>query len=271
MQVNLDPFRVVAILAVRNERHTIARVLHHLHDQGLLVYVIDNESDDGTSEIIGQFPDSLIIGKATHPYPGYFDWEGILARKQKVAVEIESDWYVHCDADEILEAPLPFGTLKQAIFEVDRMGYNAINFDEFVFVPGSDEESWEGRDFVSGLDHYYHFAPRSTRLVRAWRSADADVDLVSSGGHHARFAGQNLYPDNFILRHYITLSLNSFKQVYGSRRFSETELQRGWHGNRVNLPLDELRVPDTGVLKTYRFDRRWDTSDPWKNHYFEPS
>jgi glycosyltransferase involved in cell wall biosynthesis len=261
-------FRAVALLAVRNERHYIARCLEHLRRQGLQVCIIDNDSTDGTAEIIRQFSRNLVIRHIRHPYLGYYDWEGILRRKQQLATEVEADWFIHCDADEIPEPRPPYPTLKRAFQSVARAGYNAVNFDEFVFVPAATDESWEGRDYVQGMRHYYFFAPSELRLVRAWQDTGAPIDLVSSGGHKPQFTGQRIFPDPFILRHYIALSRDHLINKYCTRRFASCELAKGWHYNRVGLDPNRIALPELSQLKRYGFDRCWDRSDPWREHFF---
>jgi glycosyltransferase involved in cell wall biosynthesis len=265
----LTPFRAVAILAVRNERHYIGRCLEHLQRQKMKVCIIDNDSTDGTSEIIQRFSRRLIIRYIRYPYPGYYDWAGMLKLKQRVATNLGAHWYLHCDADEILEPPDQFSTLKDAFREIGRSGYNAVNFDEFVFLPSSNRERWEGRDYVSGMRHYYHFAPKELRLVRAWKNTGVEVDLASSGGHTPAFPDQKVFPQSFVLRHYIGLSLDYIKQKYADRKYAADEIAKGWHHNRVGLDLDEMRLPPLSELKLYHSVHTWDKSDPWKKHFFE--
>ena len=45
-------FRVVAILAIRYERPYLANCLDYLIADGLDYFIIDNESDDGTAELL---------------------------------------------------------------------------------------------------------------------------------------------------------------------------------------------------------------------------
>jgi len=263
-------FRVVAILAVRNERHYIGRCLNHLAEQGISVCVIDNDSTDGTLDIVTSFSKSVVIKIVRHPYPGYYDWESMLKVKQQLASEIPARWFIHLDADEIPEAPRPDLNLKDAIKEVDGLGYNAINFDEFVFVPTTDDERWEGRDYVAGMKQYYLFEPRPLRMIRAWKRSGMPVDIASSGGHDAIFANRKICPESFVMRHYICLSREYLISKYETRNFSDHELKKGWHYNRVGLELENVHMPDTSRLSVYRDDGVWDKSNPWKEHFFIP-
>jgi hypothetical protein len=77
------------------------------------------------------------------------------------------------DADEIREAPPPYSTLREGLEGADREGFNAVNFDEFVFLPTSEEESFEGTDYVASMEYYYFFEPRPLRQVKAWKKVPA--------------------------------------------------------------------------------------------------
>lgn len=269
--LRLKSFRVVAILAVRNEQHYMRRCLQHLHEQGVAACIIDNDSTDATREIIADFENcATVIRYIHHPYPGYYDWENLLCLKQQVANETQADWFMHLDADEIPESPFPGKTLAQAIRLVDRKGYNAINFNEFVFVPASDDEHWEDLDYVEGMKHYYYFSPRPQRLVRAWKNQPHPIDIAESGGHEVQFDGRRIYPQSFALRHYIALSRAYLITKYTLRDYAQNELDRGWHHNRIGITPELVHLPRPEELKTYRNDRMWDTSSPWTEHFFTP-
>lgn len=255
-------FRVVALLTCRNESLYLARCLQHLYEQGIETCVIDNESEDDTIAIAKRFKNKGVFRIETQPFEGYFDLVAQLELKQKLAKEIDADWFIHHDTDEIREAPAEFKTLRDGIIAADRQGYNAINFDEFVFLPTSNEESFEGIDFVKEMQYYYFFEPFPARQIKAWKNLGLKIDIVSSGGHMTKFEGQKIYPENFILRHYICLSKEqAIQKYYTSRIFSEKEInERGWHGSRVTFTPNKLIFPKKDLLKLL-VSRSWDKSD----------
>lgn len=264
-------FRVVALLTCRNESLFLERCLQHLYKQGIETCVIDNESEDDTVEIARRFIGKGVIRIETQPYRGYFDLVEQLEIKQRLAKEIDADWFIHYDTDEIKEAPLPYKTLFEGIKDVDRQGYNAINFDEFVFMPTSEEENFEGTDYVKTMQYYYYFEPSPNHRVNAWKKQDEDVDLVTSGGHSVNFKGIKIYPEGFILRHYIILSKkHAIWKYYTSRTFSKKEVkERGWHGRRATFKPETIKFPDKKSLKKVDFKHgTWDKSDAWKAHDF---
>src|SRR5215468_9856188 len=143
--------RIVALLAVRNEERYLKRCLEHYRQQGIETCLIDNGSTDRTLQIAEGFLNRGVIRIEHLPFSGVFELETQLRCKERLAAEIAADWFIHCDADEIREAPRHYKTLREGIEVVDRQGYNAIDFDEFVFLPTADDESFEGRDYVEAM------------------------------------------------------------------------------------------------------------------------
>lgn len=260
--------RIVVLLALRNEAAYLARCLAHLSRQGVETCVIDNASTDASREIAEAYRGRGVVQIVDYPYPGYYDWTGILRVKEDLAATIEADWFMHQDADEIREAPAPWGSLAEGIAAVDRDGYNAINFDEFVFVPTTDEDDFEGTDYVDTMKYYYFFEPRAMHHVNAWKNLGVRVDLASEAAHRVTFPDRRIAPQAFILRHYIALSRAHCLRKYRSERtYSKQEVDAGWHGWRARLAPEHIRLPAKSELKQVQ-DRVWDRSDPLQAHKF---
>ncbi|MEE9613891.1 MAG: sulfotransferase [Thermodesulfobacteriota bacterium] len=260
--------RVVALLAIRNEELYIERCLQHLRSQGIETCVIDNGSTDRSVEIARGFEGRGVMRIEHLPFKGYSDWTEILRSKERLAGEIDADWFIHHDADEIREAPRPYKTLVEGIEDADRQGYNAINFKEFVFLPTGDEESYEGTDYVREMRHYYFFEPKPLRRINAWKNTGVPVGISSSGGHKAIFEGRKVSPVQFILRHYIVLSRTHAIAKYAGRVYSAEDLARGANGSRAMFKADKLNFPSVKRLKELSLDGSWDSSDPWRRHTF---
>jgi hypothetical protein len=229
--------------------------------------LIDNESTDETVEIAESFRGNGLVQIVTSAYPGYYDWIGLLRVKEALARQIDADWLIHQDADEILEGPEPVRSLRDWIATADSEGYSAINFDEFVFVPTSEDDKYEGTDYVALMRYYYFFEPYPLRLVRGWRKAP-DIDLSSTGGHMASFASQKIYPIHFVLRHYIALSMRHLREKYlVKRRYSEVEVrERGWHGWRARFRESMVQIPHREDLFRLEGDETWNRSRPHAKH-----
>ncbi len=260
--------KIVVLLTVRNESLYLSRCIQHLYEQGLEICVVDNGSTDSTLEIARAFMDRGVIRVERLPYNGCFELEEILKNEQRLAHEIDADWFMHCDADEIRVAPEPYRTLSEGIRDVDKQGYNAINFDEFVFIPHRDDQPYEGTDYVESMRHYYFFEPGKLRRVNAWKN-NHSLDLISSAGHNIQFEGRRIFPVNFILRHYVALSQRHALRKYGERIFSAREVNDlKWHRVRAGFSSEKAMLPDVHQLKTISEDGRWDKSDPWNRHGF---
>ena len=260
--------RVVALLAVRNEEYYLERCLMYLYEQGIETCLIDNGSTDRTLEIA---QDYLYLGifRIEHiPFTGIFEWVKILEHKCRLAKEIDADWFIHHDADEIREAPKPFANLVEGIKDADEKGYNAINSDEFVFAPTSEKEAFEGKDYLNEMKYYYYFKPDVLHRVNIWKKTGANVDLASSGGHSVMFANRHIYPKNFILRHYILLSKGHAMEKYGKRNYDPKELAKGMNVKRARFNPENVIFPNKEDLKRVSGAGEWDLSDPWTGHFF---
>lgn len=263
--------RIVALLTVRNEELYLARCLEHLIANGVDVCVIDNASTDSTRAIAEQFLGRGVIRLDTLPYHGAFALLPILQNVERLAGEIDADWFMHHDADEIREAPAAGATLAQAIETADAEGYNAINFDEFVFMPRSGHERFEGRDYVRDMLWYYYFRPKGQRRLNAWKRTGAPVDLSASGGHRVQFPDRRVYPTDFVMRHYIALSWEHLARKYQSRRYAPEEIaDRSWHIDRARFDPGTIQGIDWGRMKRLERPGEWDRSDPWRVHPMFP-
>lgn len=257
--------RVVALFTVFNERPFIGRAISHLARQGVESYVIDNESTDQTRDIVESMRGQGVIGVETLPRRGEFQLAAHLRRKEQLQHELGADWYIHHDADEIREAPMPDVTLAQAIAQVDAAGDNAIDFDEFVFLPTDPGDDFAVGNYVERMRHYLYLRPKGGARFRinAWKYTGQAIDLVSTGGHQVNFVGRRVHPARFILRHYMMLSLAHAVAKYCSRRYSQDELdERMWHGSREFVQPEDFRLPEASATCCLGSDGLWDRTRP---------
>ena len=153
------------------------------------------------------------------------------------------------------------------IQRVDSEGYNAINLNEFVFLPENQEVDYTGRNYLSEMAYYYYYAPSEIRLTRIYKH-NVDIDNMSSAGHTITGEGVRIYPTPMILRHYVALNLEKFKSTYTSRRFDQEELDKGWHHNRVGYRWDHVHIPELKKL-IHAPSEGIVTSNPLKKHFWE--
>lgn len=247
------PLSILALLTVRNESDYISHCLRHLIDQGLSVCLIDNGSTDDTVQKASEFLSTGKLRIEHLAYNGCFELANVLKNETRLTKLIHADWYMHHDADEIRYAPAGMGTLQEAIEIVDKEGFNAINFDEFVFLPPtlSDRPPVCEVNYEDYFTDYYYFSPRPHHRLNAWKNTNKPVDLISEAGHQVKFEGLTIYPKSFTLKHYIGLSKQKIITKYASRVYSIDEmLNRRWHGARAHFNQTEVVWPAPTMLKT---------------------
>jgi hypothetical protein len=230
--------------------------------------IIDNDSTDHSPELFSTHAHDPVIAVERLPFQGYFSLYEQLEAKQRVYEKINHDWVIHLDADEILEHSKPGLTLRDAIQDAHESGFNALNFEEFVLLPDSNEGV---ENYYTDTLRYYFFEPRKMRLNRAWRR-DKYFESKRYGGHH--LAGDHLAvcPTNHVLRHYIVLSYEHAKTKYLARTFGEKDLSMGWHGKRMNFTESNLQIPDDSpfLFQLSRFDSKdFHRASPVTRHYWE--
>lgn len=262
------PQRVLALIAAYNEERFIGGCLEHLFANGVEAYLCDNESTDRTVEIAKSYLGRGLRGIESIPRDGTYRWSAILARKEELAKELSADWFLHLDPDEIPQPSRPGQTLAEAIAAADAAGYNAVEFDELAFVATRESPDHDHPDFRRTMRWYYPFAPQPLHRVIAWKS-QGDVDLVSSGGHQARFRGRRISPERLFLRHYLILSHEHALRKYVQRTYDAAEVRKGWHGWRARVTEEDVTLPSEVELRFTAHEGDLDASSPRRRHWIE--
>ena len=261
----LQHMRVVALLAAYNEERFIGGCLAHLVAQGVESYLIDHSSTDRTVEIAESYRGRGLIGIERVPRGQPPSWREILERKEELARELDAEWFLHADPDEVRLPPRQGITLAEALAEVDHLGYNAVSFQEFTFVPWREEPDHDHPRFRETMRRYYPCLAQSPDQVKAWKRQER-VDLVSTGGHHVRFPGLHLYPEPFPMRHYLFLSVEHAIRKYCLRGWDPAEVADGWHVRRAALRPEHITLLPERELRAYVADADLDASHPWTSH-----
>lgn len=284
--------RIVAILASFNEELFIAAAIENFIAQGAEVYLIDNDSSDRTVEIAGQYFRRGLIGIERFPRDGVFRLEPMLRRKEELAEELKADWYIHADPDEVRLPPPPYSTLAQAIAEVERAGFNAINFKNFLFLPTVQAPDHQHPRFAETMLWYRYMEPSYPNQIKAWKRQKAftaierivsrastrfirrlkdgnpglrtSVRLADSGGHKVEFQGLRLCPSDFVMKHYQVLSLSHAVRKYLHKHYAAEETKKGWHGWKATAKFHNLRLPLEEEMIRFSSDDELDTSEPIK-------
>jgi hypothetical protein len=236
-------FKVIAIIAVRNEEDIIKHTIKHLYNQGIDIYIIDNWSTDKTIQkiegMIGKEILDIEKWPKNHP-PEYFSLEGILKRKEVLAQELDADWFMHYDTDEFRESPWKNLTLREALWKVDQLGYNAVDFTYLNFRPT--DNNYSENDNPLNYFKYSEFGDRAGHFKRinAWKKQNENVDLHSYAGHKVNFPNQKVFPIKFLTRHYPFRSqAHAEKKIIKDRinRLDPEGLKKGWHTHYKNFNL----------------------------------
>lgn len=258
--------RILALVATYNEERFIGHCLDHLNGQGIEVYLIDNGSTDATVAIAERRRGRGLADIEVLPRAGVFDLKQILARKQVLAHALDADWFMHVDADEVRLSPDPGRTLGEAIQAADAAGYNAIDFQEYTFIPTREAPDHDHEHYQQTMRWYYPFRPFAPHRLNAWKRQAGGVDLLSGAGHLVRFEGLRMFPQPFPMRHYMCLSLAHAIRKYASRRHLPADLARGWHGWREQLDPGRVVLPSERDLRRYVDDGALDPSNALTAH-----
>jgi SAM-dependent methyltransferase len=244
-------FNVVAFMTAYNEADIIHASITRLAEQGVKVYLIDNWSDDGTFEIASGSLRHLLAGLERFPPDGparYYEWHRLLTRVEELAMTVDATWCIHHDVDEIRESCWPNASLRDALYHVDRLGFNAVDHTVVNFHPVDD-------GFVPGsrFEDYFRYWDFGTRAghflqIKAWKKSAQRVMLAESGGHAVEFPGRRVFPYKFLLRHYpVRSSAQGQKKIFAERqsRYSPDERRtRRWH-----IQYDHLK-PGADLLRS---------------------
>lgn len=227
-------FRIVASMAVYNEEDIIVPSLTHLIDQGVEVYLIDNWSTDRTVERARPFLGRGVINIERFPAGGpssTFDLARLLNRTEEITTEEEADWYMHTDADELRSSPWRDVSLNDAVYHVDRLGFNAIDHTSLQFRP-IDDGYVAGEDFEQYFP-FFNVDFAQNNQIKTWKNTGKRVHLAD-GGHRVTFAGRRVYPYNFVYKHYpVRSQSHGERKVFTERRarYNQDELAAGWHAH----------------------------------------
>jgi hypothetical protein len=238
---------------------------------GIDVVLIDHGSTDDTVAKAGMYLDNGLLAIETLPWNGVFSLTEQLVCKAAIAARSRHDWIIHADADERFEPLAGNASLRHSLGSVDRAGYNAVNFREFVFAPLGDEDfAFDGYEDAMRTYYYFDPTPGSAHFMRAWKRELAGL-LPAYGGHRLSGPAVRLAPSDFTMRHYITLSHGHAVEKFGRRQFPAEELAQGWHHNRVAIEPSALWLAPRPELRflAHPQSREYDTSAPQVRHYWQ--
>jgi glycosyltransferase involved in cell wall biosynthesis len=257
--------RVVAMLATYNEERFIEGCLDHMIAQNVAVYLIDNGSSDQTVAIAQRYFGRGLIGFESLPRADMYSWRPLLERKEQLARTLDADWFINLDADEIRLPSRSGSTLAEAFLDVEAQGFNAVNFQEFTFTPTREHPDHDHPAFRMTMRHYYPLS--AAPQVKAWKRPSVPVEFAWSAGHQVRFDALRIYPQNFVMKHYLFLSIPHAHRKYIARTYDPSEVAVGWHRARAALRAEFIKLPSESELRRFVSDDELDASNPRMKHY----
>lgn len=213
-----------------NEEDFLPWTIKHLLSQGIDIIVFDNWSTDRTWEILKSFLPQIAIDKFPVGGQQCVSLTSRLKYLEELAFHSKYDWIINHDVDEIRKTKSGIRMIE-FISRVDRAGFNAIDHQLQVYMP---KEGWTGEqnpeeffDQRLKLSHVDETNPH----IKCWKRTKTKVDLVSSGGHEAKFAGRRVAPLKMLLKHYPLRTQAHAERKLAERRqsYAEHELASGWH------------------------------------------
>jgi hypothetical protein len=253
-------FRVLAVITGYNERDILPHMLRRLLADGVEVLYIDNWSTDGTLDAVrAEFGDAVATMRFPDTPPDEVALVDLLSHAERQALATGADWVINVDADEIRESPWPGVGLRDALWNVQLRGFNAVNFHVLVYRPTVADDIPDGIDPTTVLTHWDHLRrPSALVHVKAWRNTGESVGLGETGGHEATFPGRKIFPYHFLLRHYpLRSAAHGRRKVIDERlsRWSRAETeQRKWHHQYDHLAQTETFVWDATTLHPWDAD-----------------
>jgi len=246
------------MMAVYNDEDFISEVLENAISQGIELVLLDDGSTDNTYEICSKFLGKGILELYLHKSNSWNEEENhrIL---HDLALRHNPDWLILFGSDEFLESWNNKVTLEDAISQVDREGYNLIQFNWFnFFLTSKDDE--QSKSIKEKLK-YYSWA--SDYLYRSWKNIPG-VELKVRGGHYPIFPQgitYKIYPRKFVLRHYQFRNIEQFKKKVQDRIKKikgTTRGKLGWIQSYKTI-LDnnfDIKV-SPHLLSIYNEDNNW--------------
>jgi len=249
--------KIIGMLSVYNDGNIINEVIEHLLSQNLELVVLDNGSTDGSFEICRKFQDKGILQLKQFQTETYNQFL-VYRMLYDMTIAHNPDWVVKIDSDEFLESGISKMNLKDAIIQVDKEGYNLIQFDRFDFFMTDDDK--KNSDSIKNKLRYY--SCQGDFLYRSWKYIPGIT--LGTNGHYPVFPGgigYKIYSKKFVLRHYPFRSKEQAKKKISGRLRGINLKQDKKEANRLlgksNLNTDFSKTFDHHLLSMYEEDGNW--------------
>ncbi len=189
---------VTALVAACDDVDLIGATLDDLLGQGIRVHLLSPGSSGEALAEAGRFQSGGLL--SVEHLEGDASPSRVLRRKEVLAAELEGDWFVDLASGEFPESPWPGVPFREGVEQVDRLGFDAIDFAVLDFRP---VDHTPRRGDPRAALRFYEPRNGADRLeVRCWKRHPGPLDLASTRGPRASLPGRRLFPLRFLLRHY---------------------------------------------------------------------
>ena len=90
---------------------------------------------------------------------------------------------------------------------------------------------------------------RSLPKPIAWKRRRRNLDLLASGGHHALFPRQRIYPVKFPMRHYLFLSYVHGIEKYCKRAYAPGDKEKDFNVERRLVTRETFQLLSLDFMK----------------------
>jgi SAM-dependent methyltransferase len=209
-------FRVIAIMTASNAENIILPSLNYLISNGIEVYVISCGSNDSVGDLARSLLGKGVVGVEdfhSGSSTSSLRDEKLLDRIAEISCTLRANWFIHQNANELIESPWPEMKLKDAIYYVDQRGFNCIDHAMLDFYPTRDSFR-SSTDFGTYFRYYGlvtdHNCPQQ---VNVWKNLGQGVHLTYKDDHGINFEDSYVFPYKFLMKRCIIYS-----QIYARKK-----------------------------------------------------
>ncbi|HUK29335.1 MAG TPA: glycosyltransferase family 2 protein [Candidatus Acidoferrales bacterium] len=253
--------RIIGMIPVYNEEDVIGNLVEYLLSQGIELVILDNGSSDKSHEICSKFLNKGLLS-LERMRTEKFQFNLLVQSLYDRACSFGAEWVLLNAADEFLESPYRDLTLKEAIENDAKSGYNMIQFNNFEFLPTDRDLDVAEHDIRKRLKYYTW---NDNLQFRSWKIYPG-IEVTGTAGHYPVFPSSvkpKIPKTKYILRHYRIRSYDhGIRKVFEDRlpRYPAEERNAGRHIHYDNFKRDpSYFIVNSANLIQYRNDGRWVT------------
>jgi len=241
---------IVAVSMCKDEIDVIEVTLRHMATQVDFLVVADNNSTDGTRDLLSDLTYDLPLTVLDDPEVGFMQSRKMTDLAKVARNNHDAEWIIAFDADEFWYSP--FGTIKDVLNEVGPQWLTATAalYDHV----SSSEDNLEALNPVKRIGWRRREKGALPKVACRWRE-----DLtIEQGNHSATYDGGTTYIDGLlVIRHFPYRSPDQFtkKVSNGAAAYAATDLGEDigahWRGYGAILAASGEEVLKNEVYKKW--------------------